>query len=352
MILPHTREDAQNMAEYCPPRVPPTIDIHCHVIPEEFWDASDSGNSWFGASLVHRDEYCYIDTDARFAGPVEANWRLSVDDRVSLMDSIGLDVQIVSPPPYFFNYHLPAEEGKQSARIINEGLLKMVFQKPDRFSAFATLPFQNVDYAVQELEWAMASGMKGAELCTHVNGMNYDDESLWPLFEAAEDLGAFLFFHPHNPAGKERMTNYYTANTIGNPLENLMAISSIISGGVLDKFPGLDLCFSHGGGYASFGAPRIDRGYKVRQEAGLNLSRIPSDYLGSLYYDCLTHGHEELAFLISRVGSDRIMLGSDFPFDMGLDSPVDWVHSSSLISQTDKDLISGGNANRVLNLGF
>ena len=158
--MPHTREDAQNMAEYCPPRVPPTIDIHCHVIPEEFWDASDGGNSWFGASLVHRDEYCYIDTDARFAGPVEANWRLSVDDRVSLMDSIGLDVQIVSPPPYFFNYHLPAEEGKHSARIINEGLLKMIFQKPDRFSAFATLPFQNVDYAVQELEWAMASGMK------------------------------------------------------------------------------------------------------------------------------------------------------------------------------------------------
>jgi aminocarboxymuconate-semialdehyde decarboxylase len=175
----------------------PRIDVHCHVIPEEFWKASDDGDSWFGASLVSKNGSHYIDADARFAGPVEPNWRLSVDERISLMDSIGVDIQVVSTPPYFFNYHLPAREGEKSARTINEGLLDMVSQKPDRFSAFATLPFQDVNYAVKELEWAMASGMKGAELCTHVNGLNYDDESLWPVFEAAEDLGAFLSF----PAG-------------------------------------------------------------------------------------------------------------------------------------------------------
>ena len=348
MTSPHTRENAQSMAESFPHKASPRIDIHCHVIPEEFWKASDAGDSWFGASLVSRNESHYIDTDARFAGPIEPNWRLSVDERIALMDSIGIDIQVVSTPPYFFNYHLNAKEGKESARTINEGLLNLASQKPDRFSAFATLPFQDVNYAVQELEWAMASGMKGAELCTHVNGINYDDESLWPVFEAAEALGAYLFFHPHDTTGRDRMTSYYSANTIGNPLENTIAISSIISGGVLDKFPDIDLCFSHGGGYASFGAPRIDRGYKVREEASLNLSRLPSDYLRSIYNDCLTHGQTELSFLVNRVGIDRVMLGSDFPFDMGLDSPVDWVKSSELISETEKDLIIGGNAQRVL----
>lgn len=284
------------------------------------------------------------------AGPIEPNWHLTIDQRVLLMDSIGVDKQLISTPPYFFNYHLDKDMGICSARIINEELIEMTSIKPDRFDSLATIPLQDIGAAVSELEWALSQGMKGAEICTHVNGVNYDDRSLWPLFEVAESLGAFLFFHPHAPAGTNRMKEYYLANLIGNPLENTIAISSVIFGGVMDRYPDLKLCFAHGGGYACYGIPRLNRGHLVRNEPRTNIDKLPGDYLSSFYYDCLTHGYDQLEFLINRVGSDRVLLGSDFPFDMGLDSPVEWVNNATGIGEDVKELILGRNAEKVLRL--
>jgi len=338
------------MAEYSPSEHTPRVDIHCHIIPGEFWKASESADGWFGAKISTKNGNSFIDTADRFAGPIEPNWRLSIDERISLMESIGVDRQVLSTPPYFFNYHLDLRDGKESARSINEELVSIISARPDKFDALATIPFQDVDSAISELEWAMSNGMKGAEICTHVNGMNFDDRVLWPLFEAAEHLGAFLFFHPHAPAGVDRMKDYYLANILGNPLENTIAIASIIFGGLLDRYSDLKLCFAHGGGYACFGAPRMNRGHLVRPESRLNTSKGPSDYLKSLYYDCLTHGYDELEFLVNKVGADRILMGSDFPFDMGLDSPAEWVDGATNLSPSEKDMILGANAVRLLGL--
>ncbi|MBV46668.1 MAG: hypothetical protein CL900_05590 [Dehalococcoidia bacterium] len=326
------------------------IDIHSHVIPTQFWNASDKGQSWFGAKLVEKDGNSYVDTMNRFAGPIEPNWRLSMDDRLNLMDSINVDMQVVSTPPYFFNYHLDPDEGAQSARSVNEDLMDYVAHDPNRFQALANVPLQNVDKAVSELRWAIKQGFKGAEICTNVNGTNYDDQSLWPFFKVAEELDAFLFFHPHAPAGADRMKNFYLANTIGNPLENTVAIASIVFGGLLDECPDLKLCFAHGGGYACFGMPRMDRGFKVRSEARENITSLPSEYLSKIYYDCLTHGPEELEYLVNRVGFDRVLLGSDFPFDMGLDSPPEWISQMPFLDNASKEAILGGNAKRLLKI--
>ena len=146
------------------------------------------------------------------------------------------------------------------------------------------------------------------------------------------------------------MKDYYLANILGNPLENTIAIASIIFGGLLDRYSDLKLCFAHGGGYACFGAPRMNRGHLVRPESRLNTSKGPSDYLKSLYYDCLTHGYDELEFLVNKVGADRILMGSDFPFDMGLDSPAEWVDGATNLSPSEKDMILGANAVRLLGL--
>ncbi len=326
------------------------IDIHSHVIPSHFWKASDDGQSWFGANLVQNDGNSYVDTMNRFAGPIEHNWRLSIEDRIKLMDSINVDMQVVSTPPYFFNYHLDSDEGARSARLVNEDLLSYVNYDPKRFQALANVPLQDVNKAVSELKWAMQNGFKGAELSTNVNGLNYDDRSLWPFFRAAEDLDAFLFFHPHAPAGADRMKSFYLANTIGNPLDNTMAVASIIFGGLLDQCPDVKLCFAHGGGYACFGMPRMDRGFQVRPEAKRNITSLPSDYLKKIYYDCLTHGPDELQYLVNKVGSDRVLLGSDFPFDMGLDSPPEWISQMQFLDDPSKQAILGGNAQRLLKI--
>ena len=164
------------MAEYSPSEHTPTVDIHCHIIPGEFWRASESSNGWFGAKISAKNGNSYIDTADRFAGPIEPSWRLSIDERISLMGSLGVDRQVLSTPPYFFNYHLDIRDGKESARSINEELVSIVSARPDKFDALATIPFQDVDSAVSELEWAMHNGMKGAEICTHVNGVNFDDK--------------------------------------------------------------------------------------------------------------------------------------------------------------------------------
>ncbi|MDP6799507.1 MAG: amidohydrolase family protein, partial [SAR202 cluster bacterium] len=327
------------------------IDIHSHIIPRHFWHAVSNGDDWFGATLDIEGDRRFINTRDRKAGPVEANWEVSLEQRVALMNSIGVDMQVLSTPPYFFNYHLPLDQSLGASKELNDEIADAIRAYPGRFSGLATVPFQDVPTAIAELERTMGAGLKGAELCTHVNGVNYDDPALLPFFEAAQDMGAFIFFHPHAPTAIERTRSYYLANTIGNPLETAITVASLIFGGVLDRLPDLKLCFAHGGGYACYGIGRLDRGFQVRDEAKVNdLSQAPSDYLRRLYFDCLTHSYSALDYLLENVSADNVLLGSDFPFDMGFDSPVEWVQRAPNVSQDDREKILGGNAARLLDL--
>ena len=326
------------------------IDVHSHIVPPCFWNANEKDGHWYGAKLFTRDGIEYIDATNRIAGPIDEKWRFTPEQRIAFMDRQQVDVHVLSVAPYLTNYHLDSAPGLASARELNDEIAAVAQSHPDRFIGLATVPMQDPQAAAAELERSMQElGMRGVELNTNMEGHNWDEPRFQPFFEAAERLGAFVFFHPHNPAGADRAGRYYLSNLINFPLDTTIAIASLIFGGVLDRYPGLKLCFAHGGGYACFGIGRMDFGARVRPEPQVNrIKQLPSDYLKHIYYDCITHSDEALKYLIDRVGADRVMLGDDFPFDMGFEYPVEWVNSLKYLNDFEKRRILGENAQEVL----
>ena len=237
------------------------------------------------------------------------------------------------------------------ARMVNDETAAIVAEHPDRFAGLAFLPLQDADASVRELERGMRElGLIGAAVSTHVDGEDWDSERLFPVLQAANDLGALVFVHPASVRARGILPNYHLVNMIGNPLETTIAIGSIVFGGVLDRLDSLRLVFAHGGGYAAFAAGRFDHGATVRPESKGTLLP-PADYLRRLYFDDLTHSALALRYLVDLVGIDQVVLGSDFPADMGYVDPVGWLETAPLLDAAEKAQILGGNLERLLGLG-
>ncbi|MDH5295305.1 MAG: amidohydrolase, partial [Acidimicrobiia bacterium] len=217
-----------------------------------------------------------------------------------------------------------------------------------RFAGFGALPMQSPWAAVAELERVMTiPGMVGGAIGSHVGGANWDEPHLFPVLEAASELGAVLFLHPSASRIKDATPRYHMRNYIGNPSETTIAIGSLIFGGILDRLPHLKMMFAHGGGYACWAYARFDHGYTVRAEAREHASRLPSDYLGMLWYDSLVHGSDNLRRVIEVAGIDQVVLGTDFPADMGQPDPVTWIDGCDL-EDREKTAILGANAKKLL----
>ena len=193
-------------------------------------------------------------------------------------------------------------------------------------------------------------GFRGTEIGTSVNGKNLDSPELWPFYEKAQELNAFIFVHPTNVQGAERMPKYHLANLIGNPSATSLAIASLIFGGVLENFPRLKFCFAHAGGFAPYQRGRFEHGYQVRTECKEKIKKPPSEYFKLLYFDTITHYGPALAYLIKSVGSDHVLLGSDYPADMADFDPVSSVEGLKTISNTEKKRILWNNAAELLRI--
>ncbi len=271
------------------------------------------------------------------------------EKRITDMDALGIDVQVISianhvNPPYL---DLSPEVSITNNNLISE----IVKAHPDRFVGLATLSLQEAEAAADELERTMKTlGFKGAEIGTNVTGKNLDTQELWPFYERAEKLGAFIFVHPTNVQGIERMQKYHLANLVGNPSATTLALASIIFGGVLESFPKLMFCFAHAGGFAPYQRGRFEHGYQVRKECKEKISKPPSEYFKLLYFDTVAHSEPALTYLIKSVGSDHVLLGSDYPADMADFDPVSSVKSLKEISDDDKRRIIGENAVSLLNI--
>ena len=263
------------------------------------------------------------------------------------MDEMRVDVHVLSLSPLMHWYELDASAGVPMAKEANDDLAEMIAIQPDRLAGLAYLPLQDPAAAITELERCInVHGFVGVMVGSHVNGLDWDSDELFPVLAAAKDLGALVFVHPSHGRANTFLTRYHLRNLIGNPFETTVAIASLIFGGVLDRLPDLDLCFAHGGGYACLGAARLDQGRQVRAEA--DSSNLPSDYLRKLYFDTLVFSHRGLSNLIDVVGADRVVLGSDYPADMGEPHPVDFIDSHPDLTDDQRQLILGGNMERLL----
>ena len=318
------------------------IDIHAHISPEGMVKAMSEGQDWHGissAEMLPSHQYT-----------PRTMW--TPEQRLQEMDELGVDVHVLSTNSFFYFYERDAAAITAMSRECNDYVSQLTKDRPDRFAGFATLPMQDVSASVAELERGMQTlGLKGAMIGDHVNGVTYDDPSFLPLWKAAEASGAVIFIHQSgDTVVSGRNSRYHLPNTIGNPADRAVTYASFVFGGVMDACPGLKVCLAHGGGYACFGIGRMDRGWMVRPEARVNIQRPPSAYLNRFWYDCLTHDENALRYLIDTVGIDRVVFGTDWPFDMALDEPVSWVRNMTKLTDSEKDAILGGNIENLLGL--
>jgi aminocarboxymuconate-semialdehyde decarboxylase len=267
------------------------------------------------------------------------------------LDRRRLDAAAIGPSPGQFFYWADPDLGEQIAQLMNDGIAALAKDHGDRMVGLGTLPMQDAERAARELERGVAHlGLRGVEICTHINGRDLDDPRFAPVFAAAARLGAPIFLHPQNWGEMRRLRDYHLWNLVGFPTETAVAAARLIVGGVFERCPDLKIILAHGGGYFPYQIGRLDHGYRVRSELHARLPRRPSEYLGGIYCDSLTHNALALRFLVDRLGDDHVVIGTDYPFDMGDETPVETVRACGLGREREARVL-GGNLARLLRLG-
>lgn len=331
-----------------------TLDVHFHVVPPQFLEAIRRGEFREVVQMERTDGKERMVYHAPPHVVLEPGGFLQpdvFDDRLILaaMDRQKLDGAAIGPSPGQFYYWAEPELGERMSRAVNDGIAAMVRAHPGRFLGLGTLPMQDGERAVRELRRAVTElGLRGIEICTHVAGEDLDAPRLAPVYAEAERLGVPFFLHPQNAGDISRMREYHMWNLAGFPIETALAACRLVLGGVFEKFPGFKVILAHGGGYFPYQIGRLDHGYKVRGELK-HLPRRPSEYLECIYCDTLTHNALSLRFLLDRIGDDHVVIGSDYPFDMGYDQPVEMVRNSGLGHEREAKVL-GKNLARLLKI--
>ena len=313
-----------------------TIDTHTHILTEETMALLRKESPKAAVSIAPVDkDFSTLDVAGTVYRPFPTGG-FDVERRLKDMDATAVDVHVLSATPQSYLYGLEPALGVATSTIQNDQMAKLVKQQPDRFMAIGTLPMQAPEEAAKELRRIVKTlDMRGAMFASNIMGKNLDDPSFAPLWAAAEELDAFIFIHPNNVAGADRLRSYYLANLIGNPLDTTIAAACLIFGGVMDRHPKLKVCLAHGGGFVPYQAPRWTHGWDVRPEPKKNVPKRPTEIIRRFFYDTILHSSETLNFLIERAGVDRVVLGSDYPYDMAMMNCVAHVRSLS-ISDADK----------------
>jgi aminocarboxymuconate-semialdehyde decarboxylase len=324
-----------------------SVDIHCHVLCEP----AEAMVKAAGLPARHRFE------DAQTAAVTDEHQRrvrpqlLSLERRLAEMDAMGIDVQAVSPSPDQMYYGLPPDLAIEATRLVNDNIAAIMGKHPDRFAGLGTVPFQAPELAVAELERLHGSlGLKGIEIAGSVQGADYSDPKFRPIFAKVEELGLLMFMHPTGFTHAQRMASWHLGNLIGNPLESTVAVHHLIFGGVLDRYPGLKLVVAHGGGFLPAYSGRIDHGAAARPDCCAHLQHDPTHYLKRLYFDTMVFTHHQLEYLVEQWGADHVLMGTDYPFDMGEVDPIGFVEGPKGLSEGDKRAVLGHNAARLLNI--
>lgn len=325
------------------------VDVHSHVLPREMVDAIRARPRDYQMRVERRDGAETFVRDDRHSSPVYAEFH-DADAKVEGMDRKGIDISVISVTPVVFFYWLPAEAGLAAARILNDGIAKMAARRPDRLRGMATLPMQDADAAVAELERVVKDhGFRSVELGCRIRGELLSEPKFRPVLRRAQELKVFVFTHPY-VAGElaPDLGCYYLGNLVGLPLDTALMAAHLMLGGALDELPGLNVVLAHGGGYLPYQIGRLAHGYKVRKEARADAGQSPAALLRRFYFDALTHDAAALNFLVEKAGADRVTIGTDAPFDMAEEDPVAMIEALPGLDREQRDRILGGNALALL----
>lgn len=327
----------------------PCIDIHAHYYPETFLELIAADGAEFGATVsTSNPKGPVIDVGLLHAGPLARKF-IDLDERVAEMDAQGVRVQALSLTQPMVDW-AGGGLSKKLAETFNDALSDAHQAYPERLVGLATLPLHDPALALAELERLRGlPAIKGIYLATRILERELSDPAFFPVYERIEDLGLPVFLHPVEVIGMERLKPFFLGNLLGNPFDTAVAAAHLIFGGVLDRFPKLEFCLPHAGGAFPFLVGRLNHGWAVRAECK-HLEHGPETYLKRFYYDTISHSGEALGYLIDQVGAERVMLGSDYCFDMGYERPVEVVSGHPALSAEDKALILEGNARRLLGL--
>jgi len=327
----------------------PTIDIHAHYFPEPYLKLIADHGKHCGTTVTSDSSgtrFIQVGLLLR-TGPITKPF-IDLDERLKEMDRQGCDVHVLSltqPMVYWADDDL----SMKLSVAFNDAASDAHRAHPDRLLGFAVLPMQNPRLALEELERAAKlPGIRGVYMATAVRDRELSDRSFFPVYERVADLGLPLFLHPMM-VNNERLKQFYLINLCGNPFDTAIAASHLIFGGVMDAFPKLQVCLPHAGGALPILRGRFDRGFHIRGECK-TIPRAPSEYLKRFTYDTITYSEELLEDLIRLVGVDRIMMGSDYCFDIAYDEPVKVVTGMKSLNEEQKAKIIGGNARRLLRL--
>ncbi len=327
------------------------VDIHCHYLnPEVNRKTAHLNAAQYDPTVIFANELTNRTNVAQMRD--RAPKLTGIDERLRDMDRMGVDIQAVCPAPYHYFYFTEPDYGAELAREVNEGIANLVSLHPDRFIGMGSVPLQNPKLAVRELEYAVKKlGLRGVEINTNVNGMNLTDPRLGleKFFAKANELGVVIFMHPLGYTQADRLTNHYFNNVIGNPLDTTVALSHLIFDGVIERHPKIKFLAAHGGGFLAHYWARMDHAWRARPDTRTVIKKRPSSYLEKVYFDSITFDPRMLKQLIDRYGANHVLLGTDYPYDMGEDHPRKLIAGVKDLTDLQRRQIEGLNARRLLN---
>jgi aminocarboxymuconate-semialdehyde decarboxylase len=326
-----------------------TLDIHSHVAIPEAGRIAGPHVDPADVPLGYWSDDATRAVNAKQEGDIVERI-LGADSRLGDLDRMGLDMQLVMPPPNQCYYTVPLDIAVEAARVTNEGLAAFVGKRPDRYLALGTVPMQDGHAAAAELAHGMTKlGMKGVQILTNVGGRELSNPAFAPFWAKAEALGALVVIHPNGFTHGERLRRFYFSNVIGNPLETTIALHYLIFDGVLERHPNLKILAVHGGGFLGGYPGRIDHAWGARSDCNAGLPHPPGEYLRRIHVDTIVFTPAQLRFLVETFGADKVVMGTDYPFDMADYDPIGLVTGSGL-DDAAVAAICSGNAKRLLGL--
>jgi aminocarboxymuconate-semialdehyde decarboxylase len=326
-----------------------TVDIHSHVAVPEAAKFVEPHLDWATIPLAH---FATPETKALTAKQeADIRGRAGVDRRLADLDAMGIDVQIIAPPPPQCYYTVPLDIAVKATQMVNDGIAAFCAQKADRLKPLGSVPMLDGGEATKELERCVKKlGFTGVEVLTNVAGKELSDPAFEPFWKKAEELGALVMIHPNGFTEASRLSRFYFNNVIGNPLETTIALHYLIFDGVLERHPNLKILAVHGGGYLGAYPGRIDHAWGARSDSHGGLPKPPTSYLKRVYVDTVVFTSYQLAELVRVFGADHVVMGTDYPYDMAEYDPVGHIVEVEGFDASTIAALAGGNAKKLLGL--